>query len=75
MPAVTITMRDRGREVRKQIAKRITEVISEEAGVDPEWITVQFVETSEDMIARGGVLLPEGPDKSDREVDGLASSV
>ncbi|MBE3588239.1 MAG: tautomerase family protein [Thermoanaerobacteraceae bacterium] len=64
MPAVTITMRTRSIESRKRIAKRITEVIAEEADVDPEWITIQFVETSEDRIARGGVLLSERMDKS-----------
>ncbi|OAT85523.1 tautomerase family protein [Desulfotomaculum copahuensis] len=64
MPAVTVTMRTRSIESRKRIARRITDILVEETGVDPEWVTVQFVETSEDRIARGGVLLSERMDKS-----------
>lgn len=63
MPEVQITMKTRSLESRKNIVKGITEVIMKETGVDPEWITIHFYETSEDMVARGGVLLMDRPDK------------
>ncbi|MEW6276566.1 MAG: tautomerase family protein [Bacillota bacterium] len=76
MPAVTITMLARGAEVRRRIARRVTEVIAEEAGVHPEWITIHFVETSGDMLAKGGVLLSERQDKSaEQGVKNLAPRV
>ncbi len=64
MPAVSITMRTRSLESRKNIAKGITEVIVRETGVDPEWITIHFYETDEARVARAGVLLSECSDKS-----------
>jgi phenylpyruvate tautomerase PptA (4-oxalocrotonate tautomerase family) len=63
MPEVQITMKTRSLESRKNIAKGITDIISKETGVDPEWITIHFYETNEDMVARGGILLRDRSDK------------
>lgn len=64
MPEVQITMKTRSLESRKNIAHGITDVIVRETGVNPEWITIHFYETSKDMVARGGILLSDRPDKT-----------
>lgn len=64
MPSISVTMRTRSLESRKNIAKGITEVIIRETGVDPEWITIHFYETDEERVARGGVLLSDRADKN-----------
>lgn len=63
VPEVQITMKTRSLESRKNIVKGITDVIVRETGVDPEWITIHFYETNEEMVARGGLLLSDRPDK------------
>ncbi|QJD82099.1 tautomerase family protein [Cohnella herbarum] len=64
MPAIAVTMKTRSIESRKNIAKGITEVISRETGVDPEWITIHFYETDEERVSRGGVMLSDRTDKN-----------
>jgi phenylpyruvate tautomerase PptA (4-oxalocrotonate tautomerase family) len=64
VPEVAITMKTRSIQSRKNIAKGITEVIVRETGVDPEWVTIHFYETNEELVARGGVLLSDRKDKT-----------
>jgi phenylpyruvate tautomerase PptA (4-oxalocrotonate tautomerase family) len=64
VPEVAITMKTRSIQSRKNIAKGITEVIVRETGVDPEWVTIHFYETNEELVARGGVMLSDRKDKT-----------
>ncbi len=62
MPHVQITMLEgRTTEQKRRAAKRITEVLHEELNVNPEILTVAFVEVPRDSYARSGILV------SDRE--------
>ena len=62
MPHVQITMLEgRTTEQKRRAAKRITEVLHEELNVNPEILTVAFVEVPRDSYARNGILV------SDRE--------
>jgi 4-oxalocrotonate tautomerase len=58
MPLVQITMLQ-GRTVdqKRKIAKRITDVMVEEAGAKREAIVVTFVEVSKESYASGGELM------------------
>ena len=62
MPHVQITMLEgRGTEQKRRAAKRITAVLQEELNVNPEKLTIAFVEVSRDSYASNGTLI------SDRE--------
>ncbi len=52
----------RGREVdlKRQLAKRITEATVEVYGVAPQVVTVRFEEVEPDSLAVGGVLKIDG---------------
>ena len=58
MAHVQITMLEgRTREQKRRAAKRITEVLHEELNVNPEKLTVAFVEGPRDSYARSGTLI------------------
>ena len=60
MPMVQITMlAGRTVEQKRKIARRITEVFVEEAGVRREGITIAFHEVSREDYAAGGVLMAD----------------
>jgi len=58
MPLVQITMLEgRTADQKRKIAKRITEVMVEEAGARREGIVVTFLEVSKESYASGGELM------------------
>ena len=62
MPHVQVTMLEgRTTEQKRRAAKRITEVLHEELNVNPEKLTIAFVEVPRDSYASNGILI------SDRE--------
>jgi len=62
MPHVQITMlQGRSTEQKRRAAKRVTEVLQEELNVNPEKVTIAFVEVPRDSYASNGILI------SDRE--------
>jgi 4-oxalocrotonate tautomerase len=64
MPVVQITMlAGRTVEQKRKIARRITEVFVEEAGVRREAITIAFHEVSKENYAAGGVLIADKEEK------------
>jgi 4-oxalocrotonate tautomerase len=64
MPMVQITMlAGRTVEQKRKIARRITEVLVEEAGTRREGITIAFHEVSREDYAAGGVLMADKEQK------------
>ncbi len=60
MPLVQITMLEgRTAEQKRKIAKRITDVLVEEAGARREAIIVAFQEVSKESYASGGELMAD----------------
>jgi 4-oxalocrotonate tautomerase family enzyme len=60
MAHVQITLLDgRTTEQKRRAAKRITQVLQEELNVNPEKLTVAFVEVARDSYARNGVLISD----------------
>ncbi len=60
MPLVQITMlAGRTTEQKRKLAKRITDVMVEEAGARPEAIVVTFNEVSKENYASAGVLIAD----------------
>jgi 4-oxalocrotonate tautomerase len=60
MPHVQITMLEgRTTEQKRRVVKRITEVLHEELGTDPQGISVALVEVPRDSYARAGVLIED----------------
>jgi 4-oxalocrotonate tautomerase len=60
MPLVQITMlQGRSTDQKRKIAKRITDVMVEEAGAKREAIVVTFVEVSRESYASAGVLMAD----------------
>ncbi|RJX36542.1 MAG: 4-oxalocrotonate tautomerase [Desulfarculus sp.] len=58
MPFVTINwIEGRSLEQKREIAKRVTEVISEVGKVDPDAVRIFFAEHSKDQYAIAGKLL------------------
>ncbi|MFZ0772772.1 MAG: 2-hydroxymuconate tautomerase [Candidatus Sulfotelmatobacter sp.] len=58
MPMVQITMlQGRSAEQKRKIAKRVTDVLVEEAGARREAIIVAFHEVSKESYASGGELM------------------
>ena len=60
MPLVQITMlQGRTADQKRKIAKRVTDVMVEEAGAKREAIVVAFVEVSKESYASGGELMAD----------------
>jgi 4-oxalocrotonate tautomerase len=60
MPLIQITMlQGRSTDQKRKIAKRITDVMVEEAGAKREAIVVTFVEVSRESYASAGVLMAD----------------
>jgi len=60
MAHVQITMLDgRTVEQKRRAVKRVTEVLSEELNVDPERLTIAFVEVPKHDYARNGILISD----------------
>ena len=60
MPVVQITMlQGRTVEQKRRIAKRVTDVMVEDAGARREGITVVFNEVSKESYATGGELMAD----------------
>lgn len=60
MPLIQVTMLEgRTPDQKRKIAKRITDVLVEEAGAKREAIVVTFVEVSKESYASGGVLMAD----------------
>ena len=60
MPLVQITMlQGRTADQKRKIAKRMTDVMVEEANAKREAIVVTFVEVSKESYASGGVLMAD----------------
>jgi len=58
MPHVQITLLEgRTLEQRRRVAKRITEVLVEEANASADAVTVAFVDVPRDSFSRGGILI------------------
>jgi len=63
MAHVQITMlAGRTIEQKRRAVKRVTEVLREELNVNPERLTIAFVEVPRDSYARDGVLLSDRAD-------------
>ena len=63
MAHVQITLLDgRSTEQKRRAVKRITQVLQEELNVNPEKLTVAFVEVPRDSYARNGILLSDRTD-------------
>jgi 4-oxalocrotonate tautomerase len=60
MPRITIEWYNtRSDEQRREIARRITEVMVDVAAVKPDAVTIRFDEFDQRMYARGGVIAAE----------------
>jgi 4-oxalocrotonate tautomerase len=60
MAHVQITMLDgRTTEQKRRAAKRMTEVLQEELNVNPEKLTIAFVEVPRDSYASNGTLISD----------------
>ncbi|MFZ0481232.1 MAG: 2-hydroxymuconate tautomerase [Terriglobales bacterium] len=60
MPLVQVTMlQGRTADQKRNLAKRITDAMVEEAGARREGIVVTFVEVSKESYASGGVLMAD----------------
>ncbi|MFQ5883244.1 MAG: 4-oxalocrotonate tautomerase family protein [Candidatus Methylomirabilales bacterium] len=68
MPHIQVTLvKGRGTEQKRRIARRLTEVLSEEAQVDPKYISLSLVEVEADAFAEAGELVV---DRRRREAKG-----
>lgn len=57
MPTVTVDLfRGRSLETKRELANKITQVITETCNCPPEAVTVKFVEGERENLAKGGVL-------------------
>jgi 4-oxalocrotonate tautomerase len=64
MPHVQVTMLEgRSREQKRRAVKRMTEVLQEELQVNPEALTITFVEVPRDNYARNGILISDRENK------------
>ncbi len=60
MPHVQITLLEgRSDDQKRRIARRVTEVLAEEAGAKPEAVSVAFIEVPATGFARSGVLIAD----------------
>jgi 4-oxalocrotonate tautomerase family enzyme len=60
MAHVQVTMLEgRTHEQKRRAVKRITEVMQEELYVNPEKLTIAFVEVRRDSYARNGILIAD----------------
>ncbi len=60
MPHMQVTLvKGRTTEQKRRIAQRLTEILSEEAQVDPKYISLSLVEVEADGFAEGGELVVE----------------
>jgi 4-oxalocrotonate tautomerase len=60
MPQVQIVMlQGRTEEQKRRVAKRVTEVLEEEAGARREAISISFIEVPAESYASGGVLVSD----------------
>ncbi len=60
MPHVQITMlQGRSADQKRKAAKRITDVLQEELNVNPERLSIVFVEVPRDSYARNGALISD----------------
>jgi 4-oxalocrotonate tautomerase len=58
MPHIQVTLvKGRTTEQKRRIAKRLTDVLSEEAQVDPRYISLSLVEVEVDGFAEAGELV------------------
>jgi len=58
MPHIQVTLvKGRSTEQKRRTAQRLTEVLSEEAQVEPKYISVAFVEVEADGFAEAGELV------------------
>ncbi len=58
MPHIQVTLvKGRTTDQKRRIAKRLTEVLSEEAQVDPRYISLSLVEVEPDGFAEAGELV------------------
>lgn len=58
MPHLQVTLvKGRTTEQKRRIAKRLTEVLSEEAKVDPKYVSLSLVEVESDAFAEAGELV------------------
>ncbi len=68
MPYMQVTLvKGRTTEQKRRIAQRLTEVLSEEAQVDPKYISLSLVEVEADGFAEAGELVV---DRRKRETKG-----
>lgn len=68
MPHIQITLvKGRTTEQKRRIAERLTEVLAEEAQVDPKYISLALVEVEADGFAEAGELVL---DRRKREAKG-----
>lgn len=65
MPVIQVNLLEgRTTEQKRKIAKRITDIMVEEAGARPEGVVVTFVDLPKDSYASGGILMCDKPAKS-----------
>ncbi len=68
MPHMQVTLvKGRTTEQKRRIAQRLTEILSEEAQVDPKYISLSLVEVEADGFAEAGELVV---DRRKREAKG-----
>ncbi len=68
MPHMQVTLvKGRTTEQKRRIAQRLTEVLSEEAQVDPKYISLSLLEVEANGFAEGGELVV---DRRKREAKG-----
>lgn len=63
MPFVNIEWSPRSLEMRREVAKAVTQIVCEVAGVEPNTVRIAFSEVESDHLAFGGQLT------SDRRAD------
>ncbi len=60
MPHVQITLLEgRTDDQKRRVARRVTEVLVEEAGAQPKAVSVAFIEVPATNFARNGVLIAD----------------
>lgn len=68
MPHIQVTLvKGRTTDQKRRIARRLTEVLSEEAKVEPKYISLSLVEVESDGFAEAGELVLDRRKREERD--------
>lgn len=57
MPTITIDLfRGRTLDTKRELATKITQIITETCNCSPDAVTIRFIESEKENLAKGGVL-------------------